>query len=70
MSNASKPVDTAPTPIRPEDILTPQELAARLKVNIKWVYARSGTLPRLGSGRLLRFSWTDICEWLRRNDSL
>jgi len=63
-------------PIVPEDILTPDELAARLKVGVAWVYekTRSGgkygrPLPVLRCGRYLRFSWTDVCEWLRAGPS-
>jgi hypothetical protein len=61
------------TTLKPEDILTPEELAQRLKVNIGWVYEKSrlrgknnGTpLPTLRMGRYLRFSWPDVVEWLR-----
>lgn len=60
--------------IHPEDILTPDELAERLKVTIGWVYEKSRArgkhggppLPCLRMGRYLRFSWPDVCEWLQR----
>lgn len=60
--------------LEPADILTPEELAERLKVSINWVYEKSRTrgkhsglpLPCLRMGRYLRFSWPDVCEWLRK----
>jgi hypothetical protein len=63
--------------LEPSDILTPQELADRLKVGLAWVYEKSrerGThngnpLPVLRCGRYLRFSWPDVVAWLRSKDS-
>lgn len=57
----------------PKDILTPEELAKRLKVGVGWVYEKSrvrgkycGTpLPCLRMGRYLRFAWPDVIEWMR-----
>jgi hypothetical protein len=57
----------------PKDILTPGELAKRLKVGVNWVYEKSRArgkhsgqpLPCLRVGRYLRFSWPDVCVWLR-----
>jgi len=59
----------------PGDILTPEQLAARLQVGVNWVYEKCrarGThggkpLPVLRCGRYLRFSWPDVCAWLRSN---
>jgi len=59
--------------LKPEDILTPGELAARLKVSVDWVYEKSRArgrhggrpLPCLRVGRYLRFCWPDVCEWMR-----
>lgn len=55
------------------DILTPQELAKRLKVPLSWVYkqtARRGpdSLPVLRCGMYLRFSWPDVCAWMRSQE--
>lgn len=63
-----------PVPLRPEEILTPEELAERLKVPISWLYkktARHGpkSIPVLRCGRYLRFSWPDVCAWLRSNQA-
>ena len=57
-------------PIAPSDIITVEELAARLKVKPTWVYEKmrrrdANPLPVFHVGRYLRFSWTDICAWLR-----
>ena len=58
----------------PKDVLTPEELAERLKVRLGWVYEKSRTrgrhasakpLPCLRMGRYLRFYWPDVCEWMR-----
>lgn len=57
--------------INPADILTPEELSARLKMSVDWIYNKSrksgshkNPLPVLRCGRYLRFSWPDVCEWL------
>jgi hypothetical protein len=74
MANASK-LESKPA-IQPEDILTPTELAARLKVDVGWVYEKTrangkhgNPLPVLRTGRYLRFCWPDVCTWLRSNQS-
>jgi excisionase family DNA binding protein len=56
--------------INPADILTPKELAVRLKVRKTWVYeklrhGRENPLPVFRIGKYLRFSWTDVSAWLR-----
>ena len=59
----------------PIEILTPQQLAARLRVKPSWVYeqtrSRSGTrnpdpLPHTKMGLYLRFDWRDVLAWLER----
>ncbi len=53
-------------PIAPADILTPQELAKRLRVPVSWVYKHSSnSLPTLRCGMYLRFDWRAVCDWLR-----
>jgi excisionase family DNA binding protein len=61
--------------LRPEDILTPEELAARLKVPKSWVYEKTRSrgrnqnpLPCLRLGRYIRFDWTKVVEWLTEGD--
>jgi predicted DNA-binding transcriptional regulator AlpA len=62
--------------MKPEDILTPDQLAERLQVKRSWVYEKcrrrakysDAPMPCLNLGRYLRFYWPDICEWLRHGD--
>lgn len=59
-----------PTTFSPADILTPAELAARLKVKKIWVYeqmrpGRKNPLPAMRAGKFLRFSWPAVCAWLQ-----
>jgi len=49
-------------------ILTPQELAKRLKVPLSWVYKQKGSMPVLRCGRYLRFDWEAVVEWLRKGE--
>ena len=58
--------------IEPGDILTPIGLAKRLKVPLAWIYKHTGQgcanrnrLPVLRCDGFLRFSWPDVCAWLR-----
>jgi len=59
-----------------EDILTPAELAKRLKVPLSWIYEKSRDrgqfagqpLPVLRCGKYLRFSWPAVVEWLQRQE--
>jgi predicted DNA-binding transcriptional regulator AlpA len=57
----------------PADILTPEELAQRLKVSKSWVFeqtrerakVRNKTpLPCIRMGKYLRFSWIQVSQWL------
>lgn len=61
-------MDAAPK-LEASDILTPAELADRLKVGVKWIYGAthgSNPLPCLRCGRYLRFSWPDVVAWMRK----
>jgi excisionase family DNA binding protein len=54
-----------------EELLTPQELASRLKVGLGWVYAQTrqkgdDAIPRIKCGKYLRFSERDVSNWLER----
>jgi hypothetical protein len=58
--------------LEPGDILTPKQLAERLQVPISWVYkhtdnsrSNGNRLPVLRCDGFLRFSWPDVCAWLR-----
>src|SRR5215475_13938147 len=71
--NTSEPTREV-IPMKPEDILTPDQLAKRLQVTRSWVYEKcrrrgrydEPPMPRLQIGRYLRFYWPDVCEWMRR----
>jgi excisionase family DNA binding protein len=59
----------ASTPVQAEDIITPEELAARLKVPDSWVYEKTrgrcrNPIPCLRLGRYVRFDWTAVAAWL------
>ena len=61
-------VPISPPRLDPVDILTPEELAQRLKVRVRWVYEAvhgRNPLPCLHCGRYLRFSWPDVVAWMR-----
>jgi hypothetical protein len=63
--------------IKPEDILTPQQPAERLRVGVSWVYEKGrrrgryseAPIPCLRVGRYLRFYWPDICAWMRNGNN-
>src|ERR1700678_2964507 len=55
--------------LRPEDILTPEEVAARLKVPESWVYEKTrarcrNPIPCLRLGRYVRFDWNAVIKCL------
>jgi hypothetical protein len=52
-----------------QDILTPKELAARLKVSVGWIKEKrrprcKNPIPALPIGGELRFDWQAIQKWL------
>jgi hypothetical protein len=58
------------------DLLTPAELAERLKVPASWVFEQTrerarirsrSPLPCIRLGKYIRFSWTAVCEWMARD---
>jgi hypothetical protein len=64
------PATAAPIAVLdPSDIITPEELSKRLKVNSSWVYEqrrnKRNRIPTLGgTGRYLRYSWVEVCSWM------
>jgi hypothetical protein len=55
--------------LAPEDILTPRELSKRLKVSEAWIFSKTRSrcrnpLPAMRVGRVLRFSWPRVSDWL------
>jgi hypothetical protein len=64
-----------PSEVNPQDILTPAELAKRLKVPNSWVYEKlrprqTNPLPCFHIGHYLRFSWTAVCVWLESTSNV
>lgn len=66
------------TRLDPDDILTPAELATRLKVSKTWVFEQTRQrakvrnkkpLPYIRLGKYLRFSWVQVSLWLIENNS-
>jgi hypothetical protein len=64
-----------PTPILPENIMTPDELANRLKLKKSWLYEQSrrrsdirnsDVLPCFRLGLYLRYDWAAVEKWLQR----
>ncbi len=63
--------------LKPEDLLTPDELAGRLKVPTSWVFEQTRQrakirkktpLPCIRLGKYLRFSWVAVCQWMGENN--
>ncbi len=57
-------------PIDPSDILTMDEVAAKLKVSPRVIYGQTrvrsrNPIPHSHVGRVLRFSWLSVSEWFR-----
>jgi hypothetical protein len=70
---AERPIE--PGQLDSRHILTPQELAERLKVPVSWVYENTRNranvrnadpLPNIRMGKYLRFYWPEVEKWLAR----
>jgi excisionase family DNA binding protein len=60
--------------LQPADLLTPEELASRLKVKKSWVYEKlrqrgPNPLPYFRMGRYLRFNWPAVAAWIESTAS-
>jgi predicted DNA-binding transcriptional regulator AlpA len=69
----SKPVP-AVVVLKPEDILTIEQLSARLQVSRAWIFSKTRSrcrhpLPAMRVGRFLRFSWPSVCVYLTSCES-
>jgi len=71
---ADRPIE--PGHLDAQHILTPEELAGRLKVEVSWVYEntrkrasvrKTDPLPSIRMGKYLRFFWPEIEKWLERH---
>ena len=57
-----------------QNLLTVDELAAKLKLKKSWVYSRTkqtgpGAMPRLKCGKYLRFRLDEVMEWLEKQNN-
>lgn len=54
-----------------EELLTPRELADRLKVNLSWIYYhtsyRGESMPHMKIGKHLRFHMSEVMEWATKH---
>jgi excisionase family DNA binding protein len=52
-----------------EQLLSPKELSRLLKVSKPWPYimAKRGLLPCYKMGKIIRFKWSDIEDFLERS---
>lgn len=53
------------------ELLTPKEMAERLKVPLSWLYRRTrvsgpGAIPRVRVGKYIRFNSGAVMEWVSR----
>jgi len=67
-------VPLVPSVIDPSQILTLEEVAARLKVTPRWVYEKTRRrcqkpLPTIRIGRFLRFDWLRVSGWLNSHST-
>jgi hypothetical protein len=62
----------------PADILTPEELAERLKVSKSWIFEQTrqrarvrnkNVMPCIRLGKYIRFNWVAVCTWMEENNS-
>jgi len=68
-SAASSGPEASANLVQAEDVITPEELAARLKVRDSWVYEKTrgrcrNPIPCLRLGRYVRFNWLAVTAWL------
>jgi hypothetical protein len=79
MATASKLALAQPlaAPLEASDILTPEQLAARLQVSKSWVFEQTrerakvrnkNPLPCIRLGKYIRFSWVAVCAWMSQNN--
>jgi excisionase family DNA binding protein len=62
---------TATQIVNPTDILTPEELAERLKTTRSFVFEMTrkrqrNPIPHYKVGKYLRFHWPAVCEWMEQ----
>jgi predicted DNA-binding transcriptional regulator AlpA len=69
-ASASHGISSAPSSAHHAiEILTPEEVAKRLKVKVSWIYEKrrpraKNPIPCLPLGRYIRFDWNQVLKWL------
>jgi predicted DNA-binding transcriptional regulator AlpA len=81
VATAQKLATVQPSPagqLDPADILTPEQLAQRLQVSKSWVFEQTrnrakvrnkNPLPCIRLGKYIRFSWSQVCEWMSKSNA-
>ena len=53
----------------PNELITAQELAKRLNVQVSWIYRRTRlgqeAIPHIKMGKYVRFDWVEVLEFLK-----
>jgi hypothetical protein len=70
MPQKNSVVVPGPAEFNPTDLLSIEEVAARLKADVAWVREKirrrcPNPMPVKNLGRHLLFYWPDVCEWIR-----
>jgi len=57
------------------ELLTPSEMAMKLKVNKSWLYRKTmetgaGAIPRLKMGKYLRFDPDKVFQWIENQNAV
>lgn len=55
------------------ELLTLEEIAARLRVNQSWIYRQTkrrgpGSIPRMKIGKYLRFNEAEVMNWIQKQN--
>lgn len=56
-----------------KNLLTLEEMAARLRVNQSWLYRQTkrhdaGSIPRMKVGKYLRFNEAEVMAWIKKQN--
>lgn len=77
MPESTKVFSLPTATLDPGDLLTPEQLAARLQVSKSWIFEQTrerakvrnkNPLPVIRMGKYLRFSWSAISQWLMTHE--
>jgi hypothetical protein len=65
--------ETSSAEFDPANLLSIEEVAARLKTDVPWVREKCcrrcpNPIPVYNVGRHLLFHWVDVCNWIRNSE--